>query len=128
MNLWEGNLTTKNQDLIFQSNGMILPVPKGLLPPRTDQESPLTLGIRPEDIALQEEPGSIHVEAQVELVEDLGADLLLHCRIGDLRLVVRADRGIESTAGMAVSLFFPRAKLHIFSDSRRYDAVDAPPT
>ena len=128
MNLWEGTLTTKNQEFIFQSDGMILPLPKGLLPPRTDQESPITLGIRPEDIALQEEPGSIHVEAQVELVEDLGADLLLHCRIGDLRLVVRADRGIESTAGMAVSLFFPHAKLHVFSDNHRYDTADTTPT
>jgi ABC-type sugar transport system ATPase subunit len=60
----------------------------------------------------------------VELVEDLGADLLLHCRAGERRLVVRTARRTDRIQGQTVTLFFPVDKLHLFIDHRRFD----PPT
>ena len=128
MNLWEGTLAARGTDTLFQSNGMSLPLPPGLLPARPTQPPTVTLGIRPEDIALEDTPQAIRVEAQVELIEDLGADLLLHCQVGELRLVVRADRGIDRRSGLAMILFFPVNKLHLFIDNRRQDSLSALPT
>jgi ABC-type sugar transport system ATPase subunit len=67
------------------------------------------------------------VEASVDLIEDLGADLLIHCRLGDLKLVARAGRNNGITTDMATSLFFPVDKLHLFIDQRRVDSPIAPP-
>lgn len=127
MNLWQGNLTMTNSETLFRSEGMALSLPEGLLPPLSMERSVITLGIRPEDITMAKTPGSLQVDAQVELIEDLGADLLLHCRIGNVRLVVRADRGIERTTGLTVTLFFPLNKLHVFIDNHRYDQASSLP-
>ena len=81
----------------------------------------VTFGIRPEDITWQHTPQSVQVDAQVELIEDLGADLLIHSRVGHLKLVARADRETGITTGMATRLFFPVHKLHLFIDHRRVD-------
>ncbi|MFZ1819880.1 MAG: TOBE domain-containing protein, partial [Nitrospira sp.] len=89
--------------------------------------SAVTLGIRPEDIALRELPETLQVTGTVELVEDLGADLLLHCRAGELRLVVRTARRTDKIQGQTVKLFFPVDKLHLFIDHRRIDTPTAPP-
>ncbi|ULA61994.1 MAG: sn-glycerol-3-phosphate import ATP-binding protein UgpC [Nitrospira sp.] len=126
MNLWEGTLTTGDGESVFRSHDLILPLPATLLPPHPPQKSRVTLGIRPEDIALQEKPGAIQVEGLVELVEDLGADLLLHCRVGDLRMVVRTARQGDRIQDQPMRLFFPFDKLHLFIENRRYDPPNAP--
>lgn len=123
MNLWEGTLTSGGEQATFRSHGLVLQLPGDLvrhLPPST---SSITVGIRPEDIVLQDIPQAIPLEAQVELVEDLGADLVLHCAIDPLKLVVRADRGVTLNEGMTVGLWFPLKRLHLFIQNRRFDLL-----
>ncbi len=127
MNLWKGSLATRAGGTAFLSNGLTLPLPAKLVPSQPMQKSPVTLGIRPEDIALQEMPEAIQVDGLVELVEDLGADLLLHCLVGDLPLVVRAARRSDKIQGRTVRLFFPADKLYLFIDHRRFDSSSATP-
>ncbi len=121
MNLWEGALTVQGTETIFQSGDLTFPLPAQLLPAQLPQQSTITLGIRPEDIAMQNSPQTIRLEALVELIEDLGADLLIHCRVGDLKVVARAARTSGIATGIAVPLFFPIGKLHLFIDHRRVD-------
>ena len=121
MNLWHGILTTRDDQTIFRSADMDLPLPVTLLSQKPPLESVVTFGIRPEDIHLQEAAGAIRVKALVEFIEDLGADLLLHCRAGGLQLIVRAVRGTDTKPGQALLLFFPYNKLHIFVDDHRLD-------
>ena len=128
MNLWEGVLTTRDDKTVFQSNDLTVPLPARLTPPQARQESAATIGIRPEDIALRETPAAIQVDGLLELVEDLGADLLLHCRVGDHRLVVRAARRTDTVPDQTVKLFFPVDKLHLFIDNRRVDSSPTTPT
>ncbi len=128
MNLWEGALTAQGTETIFQSGDMTVSLPAQLLPAQLPQQSTITLGIRPEDIAMQNSPQTIRLEALVELIEDLGADLLIHCRVGDHKLVARADRTSGITTGMRVPLFFPLNKLHLFIDHRRFDPPTITPT
>lgn len=121
MNLWEGTLMTESGKTVFKSNGLTLPLPARLAPPQPTQHSAVTVGIRPEDLTLQESPEAVQVAGMVELVEDLGADLLLHCRVGERRLVVRTARRFDRIQGRAVTLFFPVDKLHLFINHHRFD-------
>ena len=121
MNLWEGRFMTEGGKTVFKSNDLTVPLPARLAPPQPTQHSAVTVGIRPEDITLRKSTEAAQVTGMVELVEDLGADLLLHCRVGELRLVVRTARRTDSIQGQAVTLFFPVDKLHLFIDHRRFD-------
>ena len=127
MNLWEGTLTTKDGATVFRCQDLTLPLPARLSAPHAAENSASTLGIRPEDITLRESSDALQATGTVELVEDLGADLLLHCRIGALRLVVRAARRTDKIQGQTVTLFFPLDKLHLFIDHRRFDSPSATP-
>lgn len=127
MNLWEGTLTTEDGAVVFRSHDLTLPLPARLSLPYAAQNSAVTLGIRPEDITIRESPDALQATGTVELVEDLGADLLLHCRIGDRRLVMRAVRRTGKIQGQTVTLFFPLDKLHLFIDHRRFDSPSVTP-
>jgi ABC-type sugar transport system ATPase subunit len=126
MNLWQGRLTTEQGRSFFRSHDLTIPLPAGLIPPQPTPTSAVTLGIRPEDIALRESPEAVPVTGTVDLVEDLGADLLLHCQIGALRLVVRTTRRTDSVQGQALPFYFPLDKLHLFADNRRLDPITTP--
>ena len=119
MNLWEGSLRTQGPEPVFQSGDKNFTLPAHFLPGLPPNTPTLTLGIRPEDISLRDTPPSLRLEAVVELIEDLGADLLIHCRAGSLKLVARADRNSGITTGMATAFFFPVNKLHLFAGNRR---------
>ena len=126
MNLWQGRLTTEQGRSFFRSHDLTIPLPAGLIPPQPTPTSAVTLGIRPEDIVLRESPEAVPVTGTVDLVEDLGADLLLHCQIGALRLVVRTTRRTDSVQGQALPFYFPLDKLHLFADNRRLDPTTTP--
>jgi multiple sugar transport system ATP-binding protein len=49
------------------------------------------LGARPEDIHLEARPGTQAIQGQIELVEPLGAESLVHVRVGDELIIVRAE-------------------------------------
>lgn len=121
MNLWPGTLARQNDQTFFRSGDIDLPLPAAVLSASAARETIVTLGIRPEDIRLQEEAGTIRVQAMVELVEDLGADLLFHCRVGRLPLVLRSARGTKGSPGLLWWLFLPINKLHLFIDNQRLD-------
>ena len=126
MNLWPGTLTTREGQTIFRSEAVDLPLSTAVLSHSAMPKSVVTLGVRPEDISLQEEARAIRVQATVELIEDLGADLLFHCRVGRLPLVVRAARGTEGKPGLEVRLFFPIDKIHLFVDNHRFNLMPGP--
>ncbi|HMV55710.1 MAG TPA: TOBE domain-containing protein, partial [Nitrospira sp.] len=113
---------------LFQSGDLTVPLPAHLLPALQPAPSTLTLGIRPEDISLKDNAPSIGVEARVDLIEDLGADLLIHCRMGHLKVVARTARNTGLTAGATTPLFFAISKLHLFIDHRRADLTRTMPT
>ncbi|HYD96416.1 MAG TPA: sn-glycerol-3-phosphate import ATP-binding protein UgpC [Noviherbaspirillum sp.] len=68
------------------------------------------LGVRPEHLVL----GTPGVRMQVEMVEALGADVLVHGISGGQRLVLRAPAGTQVAAGQAVEAGFDAASLHWF--------------
>lgn len=73
------------------------------------------LGIRPEAVTVLKEGDG--VEAEVLLSEHLGANRLLHCRIGDNELLAVAESAFEAKEGSTVALVFPEAKRMWFDDA-----------
>ncbi|KXK06803.1 MAG: sn-glycerol-3-phosphate import ATP-binding protein UgpC [Nitrospirae bacterium] len=126
MNLWSGQVTTRGDRLQFQNGDLTLPIP--FLMEQQPSLNSITLGIRPEDILLTPQPGALPVEVAVELIENLGAELLIHCRVGDSRFVVRSVRGGPVQQNHSLTIYLPQDKLHLFVDDRRLDASTALPS
>ncbi len=69
------------------------------------------LGIRPEDIAVND-GGSIKTEIRYR--EDLGSHEILETKIAEQNLRIAMPFGVEIDTGQALSLSFPQARLHLF--------------
>jgi len=74
----------------------------------------LTLGVRPEHIALGFERGA---RAEVAAIEYLGADSLVTCRLGAATLAVRVAGSVGLARGDATWLTWAPAAQHIFERS-----------
>jgi len=86
----------------------------------------LTLGIRPEHIALAETGG---VAAEVTNAEYHGADTILTVRVGQESLLLRAPGQVRIADGAAVRVGWEPASVHLFdaASGRRVDAGQAAP-
>jgi len=82
----------------------------------------LTLGVRPEHIAVDFQRG---VPATVAAIEYLGADSLLTCRLGATTLAVRVSGSVGLARGDAVRLSWAPGAQHLFepSGARRADPM-----
>jgi sn-glycerol 3-phosphate transport system ATP-binding protein len=68
------------------------------------------LGVRPEHLVL----GKPGLSIQVEMVEALGADVLVHGTSGTQALVIRAPSGVQVDVGQTVEAGFDAASMHWF--------------
>jgi sn-glycerol 3-phosphate transport system ATP-binding protein len=82
----------------------------------------LTLGVRPEHIALGFQRG---VPAAVAAIEYLGADSLVTCRMGAATLAVRVPGSVGLARGDAVRLSWAPGAQHLFEhdSARRADPL-----
>ena len=83
----------------------------------------LTLGVRPEHIALGFDRG---VPAEVAAIEYLGADSLVTCRLGSTALAVRVPGGVGLARGDSTRLSWAPGAQHLFERNgiRRADSVN----
>jgi sn-glycerol 3-phosphate transport system ATP-binding protein len=104
MNLIDGSINAEgSQFAIDSATSLQLPV---AMP---EASMPVTLGVRPEHLVL----GGGNWPLKVDLVESLGAELLVHGRIGTAEVVVRvsADQRVEADSTVMVGV---RGPLHWF--------------
>jgi len=80
----------------------------------TMQNSDLVLGIRPEDISVQDDHVPESVQAQVYVVEPLGSEVILDLRVGENLLKTRCPPDFTPNPGDTVYVSFRKEKLHIF--------------
>ena len=109
MNLLDGRISATGTHFELEG-GMTLPIGRSA---RECIGRNMTLGIRPEHIALssQAEGG---VPLVVDTLEMLGADNLAHGRWGEQKLVVRLAHQHRPTAGSTLWLHLPDNHLHLF--------------
>ena len=125
MNLLEGILEKDGAEKgeahwTFRSKAMTFDLPPTRHLSITPPIESATLGVRPEDLLLEEPKGAtIKLEGTIEVVEDLGADRLVHLLAGDWHMVVRISRSGHYAAGQPVGLYLPVDRLHLFIQGRR---------
>ena len=95
MNLLDGAAEPRGDGLAYSVGGLTLMLPAS----HAAAGGPMTIGIRPEFLGLQEEPGAVVIEGRIDAVEHLGADTIVEL----------------STAGPPLTAKFTR------NDSLHYD-------
>ncbi len=124
MNFLEGTLGTAADGLVFEgADGLRLPIP----PERAGSAragQPVSLGVRPEDLAVAKANGSLDERAVIamttELLEPMGNEIFLHARAGEQAVVARVAPQTLPEPGQPVGLAPTLDKLHLFeSESGR---------
>ena len=74
----------------------------------------LTVGVRPRGLALSTEAGPATISGRIDLVEPMGAETLIHLRIGadDLRVVT--GRRVSAAVGEAIHVAPAAGQVHSF--------------
>ncbi|MDQ6736455.1 MAG: TOBE domain-containing protein, partial [Gemmatimonadota bacterium] len=81
--------------------------------------SRLILGVRPEHLLVGDDRGASDPRVlcgNVELVEPLGHDQLVHLRVGDLPLIARTDRESVPDIDSQVALTVDADHVHLFDE------------
>ena len=85
------------------------------LPVDFEHNGAVTLGIRPEDFLLEDPDAADSINAQVTLIEPMGADTLVLCLIDvELEVSVRLPRHVRVTNGEKLNLRPRKGSLHLF--------------
>ncbi len=76
----------------------------------------LTLGVRPEDlrVASDADPAGLTFPTKVEVVEQLGSEILLDVRVGDDTMVAAVDPTVRAKVSEQLRLAVNPARLHFF--------------
>ncbi len=122
MNLLDATLTTTDGHISVFAPGTEAMLWQGATPERD-----IVVGVRPEHLAIfaggsaEAVPtAGIALRGTVELIENLGREQLVHCRIGDDRVTAACDRDERWEVGELVVLTAPTARVHLFDrDSGR---------
>jgi sn-glycerol 3-phosphate transport system ATP-binding protein len=105
MNLLRGKVTADGTSFEAGDARIQLPVPR---PAMMGKDS--ILGVRPEHLIL----GRTGMAMRVEMVEALGADVLIHANVSGQDVVIRAPAGVAVEAGENITAGFDASALHWF--------------
>ncbi|MGF9565953.1 sn-glycerol-3-phosphate ABC transporter ATP-binding protein UgpC [Neorhizobium sp. JUb45] len=97
--------------LEVEGDGSVLRLADGQVVANYSGTGKFQLGIRPEDIAVNE-GGSIKTEIRYR--EDLGSHEILETKIAEQNLRIAMPFGVEIDTTRTLSLSFPQARLHLF--------------
>jgi sn-glycerol 3-phosphate transport system ATP-binding protein len=105
MNLLPGMVSADGGTLAAEGLAVRLPVPAPALAGRQ-----VVLGVRTEQLQL----GGDTLHAEVEMIESLGADHLIHARAGGCDLVIRAGDVPMPASGARIGLGVAASAMHWF--------------
>ena len=78
-------------------------------------ESELYLGIRPEDISL-ENKSEISVEITVELIENLGSEKIIYTQINGTEIRIKTTKNVKDKN---ITIYLPKNKIYLFDNSKK---------
>ena len=118
MNLIEATLTEAGEShLRFELGGQQVRLP--VTRPGLGAGSRITLGVRPRACEFVSEPDDGAISGQVDLVEPMGAETLVHLLHGDQDLRVVVDRTTRLAVGERANLRFEPGSVHLFDEAGR---------
>ena len=86
----------------------------------------LLFGVRPEDMHLQAREGTAPIHGRVELVEPLGAESLVHVRIGEELIVVRVEGRQEVASDQPITLHVDLQRIYLFKRASEHCVFPRP--
>ncbi len=114
MNFVEGSLHLESGS--FESDGFSLKIPDRMRESlRQHDATEVTFGIRPEDILARDVSDDAAVEAQVEVVEPLGSEVILYLAVRDQTLVGKVDSTIHPEPNTNLRIGFNMSRCHFFN-------------
>ncbi len=117
MNFATVNMTDGDGRLTARNSGMEIEVPAMHADRlRRHVGRRMTLGIRPEDlhVAGQADPAGLTFPSKIEVVEQLGSEILLDVRVGDGTMVASVDPTTRAKVSEELRLAINPARLHFF--------------
>jgi multiple sugar transport system ATP-binding protein len=125
MNFAKVTMTNGSGGLIAKNDGMEITVPPQLadrLRPHVGQQ--LTLGIRPENlhVASDSDPAGLTFNSRIEVIEQLGSEILLDVKVGDDNMVAAVDPTTRAKVQDTMRLAINPQRLHFF-DARTEAAI-----
>ena len=122
MNLMEGIVSRQKNTWVFRSGNLSLPLPEIESAFPVENVSKTVLGVRPEDLLLTAPTApSLSLTGEVEVVEDLGPDQIIHSLVGPHRMIARVPQGHQVKPNTSVTMSVLHERLHLFIDERRAD-------
>jgi len=106
-----GHVNSARQALVMES-GVVLPLPQGLAQAASGQL--VQAGLRPEALCLTA-PGTGHLDARVDFIEELGAERIYHLLVEDLPLTVLSSEKARPPEGALIGVKIPLEAIHLFS-------------
>ena len=117
MNFLTGRIESRDGLPVFINDDLSVPL-AGYAFCAQPTSAPATLGIRPEHIAAGEAAGDGSLTAQVEMVEPMGADSLVWCRIGRAATIsVRLGEMVRAGRGETLRISIPAERVSMFDDA-----------
>lgn len=121
MNMLVADLTDEAEGLVIDAGAFRFTIPPGkrlyAYEPYVGQR--VIYGFRPESIHVPSDAPDHQMvapfQAQVEAVELLGAESLLHLKAGDLDFIARVNSGVELQAGQAADLLLDFSRPRLFN-------------
>lgn len=121
MNLIHGELAEDGAELYFRAPEVSIRLPEGrhaALRQAGVVGKVVVFGVRPEDVhndemMLSTYPGAT-VQAKVEVVEHMGAEVYLHVGVGGQTMIARVNSRYDVKLGSNLTLAFDLNKVHIF--------------
>lgn len=114
MNFFNGRIVKGEEQYLaeFQGNEIALPQCKQEKLVQY-QEREVVLGIRPEDVLIQN-TGSSSIAMEIELIEHMGSEMYLHCTLNENKFIVKTQGSESYTIGHTVFITLKENRLHIF--------------
>ena len=112
------NATIRDGGARLEASKFSLPVPASLRPVTAAHDGKkVTVGIRPEHILDPSVPTrgeKAKLEAEVEVIEPLGDEVIVHARVGDELLVYKVEPQLTPEIGQKLEIGVEADRLHIF--------------
>ena len=115
INLYPGKINHDGAHALFEGPGFTLNLGEFQW---GQQGGGIELGIRPEDIRIQESTAK-PLLAKVEMISNIGSEKYVHALLGDENITVRAPKDINVRPGEMIPLVIEPEHLHIFHRGQR---------
>ncbi|PLV59951.1 ABC transporter ATP-binding protein [Thermotoga sp. KOL6] len=108
MNFLEMTVKSEGTKILLHKDGIDIPVKSD---PKVKQ---VVMGIRPENIYLEEKPNTVKLTGEIYFAEKLMSDTILHINIGNDKIVAKIPGDVDFKSGEKISFFLDLGRLHLF--------------